>query len=109
MYESDIKVSVTPELLDAIATFPTQREVRHCGTTFAASPLDIYATCPVCGTRLKVRSFASAPELEDVFDAVLAWMLQPSAEAIVRQRMAVLASDADWQALTACGGLRLSE
>jgi hypothetical protein len=88
-------IDVTPELLEAIASFPLAREVSHCGSTFTVSPFDIYATCPVCGDRLKVRSFAAVPELEDVFDAVFAWMNQPGADEIARRRQQVIADDAD--------------
>jgi hypothetical protein len=88
-------INVTPELLEAIASFPVRREVHHCGTPFTASSLDLYATCPVCGVRVKLRSFSGVPELEDVFDAVLAWMQQPGAEAVARKRSAEIAADAD--------------
>jgi hypothetical protein len=86
-------VDVSPELLDAIASFPVVREVTHCGATFRVSPFDIYATCPACGARLKVRSFAAGPELEDIFDAVFAWMAQPGAAELVRRRQQELAAD----------------
>jgi predicted nucleic acid-binding Zn-ribbon protein len=89
------EVNVSPALVEAIAAFPLDREVRHCGAVFRVSPFDIYATCPACGSRVKVRSFAATPEVEDVFDAVLAWMLQPEAEALVRRRQAEIAADAD--------------
>ncbi len=89
------EVNVSHDLIEAIASFPLAREVRHCGMTFRTSPFDIYASCPACGTRLKVRSFAAVAELEDVFDAVMTWMLQPGAEALVRQRQAEIAADPD--------------
>lgn len=88
-------INVTSELLEAIANFPAHREVHHCGTTFSAPSLDLYGTCPVCGTRLKLRAFSGVPELEDVFDAVLTWMQQPGAEAVARVRSAEIAADAD--------------
>jgi len=55
--------------IDTIRTFPTSREVSHCGETFSVSPFDIYAPCPVCGKRIKVRSFSAHLETEDLFDA----------------------------------------
>lgn len=88
-------VGVSPDLLDAITSLPTTRTVSHCGAEFAVSPLDIYAACPQCGKRIKVRSFAAAGEVEDVFDAVLAWMLQPGAEELARRRQAIIAADDD--------------
>jgi hypothetical protein len=93
--DKTVEPDVPPGLLDAIASLPVRRDVRHCGTTFPAGPLDLYATCPVCGTRLKVRGFSGNPEVEDVFDAVLTWLLQPGAAAAARERQAALAADAD--------------
>ena len=81
------------DIVDTIGSFPLQRTVSHCGQSFAVSPFAIYAACPSCGTRLKVRSFAAAPELEDVFDAVFAWMNQPGAAAVVEARRKELVAD----------------
>lgn len=89
------ELEVPPALLDAIVALPLRREVRHCGTTFTTGPFDIYATCPACGTRVKVRAFSGNTDVEDVFDAVLTWMLQPGAEAAVRERLVALAADPD--------------
>jgi hypothetical protein len=47
-----------------------RREVTHCGISFSVSPFDFYAECPRCHVRIKVRSLAVVPDLEDVFDAV---------------------------------------
>ena len=80
-------------LIDAIQSLPQSRDVTHCGQTFAFSPFDVYATCPKCGTRIKVRSFSGLVEIEDVFDAVFAWMNQPGAESVVRDRRRVIAED----------------
>ena len=38
--------AVTPDLGEAIKSFPVRRQVRHCGEAFAVSPFDIYADCP---------------------------------------------------------------
>lgn len=89
------EVDVPQELLDTIATFPVSREVTHCGAVFAVSPFDIYATCPTCQTRLKLRSFGAVPEIQDVFDAVFAWMNQPGAAEIARKRQEEIAEDTD--------------
>jgi len=86
---------VAAELIDAIKAFPHQREVRHCGATFMVSPFDIYATCPHCGQRIKVRSFAAATEIEDVFDAVFAWMLRGDGAELARQRQVAIRDDLD--------------
>lgn len=89
------EVEIPPDLLEAIESVPLHREVRHCGETFQVSPFDIYADCPRCGIRIKVRSFTSGVEIEDVFDAVFAWMIQSGAEEIVRRRQQVLGQDPD--------------
>jgi hypothetical protein len=86
-------IDVTPELLEAIAHLPVGRTVLHCGQSFTVSSFDVYATCPHCGNRLKLRSFAAVPELEDVFDAVFAWMNQPGAAEVVEQRRREIAAD----------------
>ena len=84
------EVEVAPELIDAIRGFPTSRKVEHCGETYAVSPFDIYAECRRCGEKVKVRSFSGVPEIEDVFDAVFEWMLDPNAEEIALDRMKVI-------------------
>lgn len=81
------------ELIDAIRAFPVHREIEHCGTKITVESLDFYANCPNCGARIKVRSFAAAPEIEDVFDAVLEWMNQPGAQEVADHRRAALAAD----------------
>ena len=43
----------------------------------------------------EVRSFAAVTEIEDVFDAVFAWMNQPGAAELASQRRQVIASDSD--------------
>jgi hypothetical protein len=88
-------VDVSPELLEAIESFPAVRSVAHCGSTFRVPALDIYAPCPTCGTRIKVRSFGGGPELEDVFDAVARWLTRPGAEDTLRRRRQQLADDPD--------------
>jgi hypothetical protein len=86
---------IPPDLIDSIASFPLQREVRHCGQVFQVSPFEFYATCPHCGVRKKVRSFSGCTELEDVFDALFAWMSQPGAADLVRDRQRVIEQDKD--------------
>lgn len=88
-------VDIPPGLIKSIESFPLHREVSHCGDTFTVSPFDIYAECPRCGSRLKVRSMSACPEIEDLFDAVFEWMSQPGADALVRRRQQVLAEDRD--------------
>jgi hypothetical protein len=90
---NDPGVDVTADLIEAIRSFPVEREVEHCGTRFVVAPFDFYANCPQCGTRFKVRSFSGVGEIEDVFDAVFEWMNQPTAEVAAERRRAVLKSD----------------
>jgi hypothetical protein len=78
--------AIDPDLLDAIASLPLEREVRHCGTSFNASPFAFYATCPVCKARIKLRSFAGTSEIQDVFDAVSSWMNRPGAAELAESR-----------------------
>ena len=47
----------------------------------------------VDGQRLKLRSFAGVPEIEDAIDAVLEWMNDPAAKAAAAERRIELASD----------------
>lgn len=86
---------VSPELLDAIGSFPVSRDVEHCGTRFAISPFDLYALCPTCGTRIKVRAFGAIPEIEDLFDAFFEWMNRPGAASVAHNRMQMLAEQHD--------------
>src|SRR5436309_538108 len=79
-------VEIPPGLTDSIRSLPLRREVTHCGATFLVSPFDIYAECPSCRRRIKVRSLWAGEELEDVFDAVFEWMSQPGASDLARRR-----------------------
>jgi hypothetical protein len=88
-------IEVPAGLLEAIETFPLHRDITHCGESFQVPAFAIYADCPRCGARIKVRSFAAVAEIEDVFDAVFAWMNQPGAEELVRRRQEVLQQDQD--------------
>jgi hypothetical protein len=89
------EIEIPPNLIESIESFPLHREIAHCGETFQVSPFDIYADCPRCGGRIKVRSFAAISELEDIFDAVFEWMSQPGAAELVRRRQQVIQQDAD--------------
>ncbi len=93
--KNPLAVEVPPELIEAIHALPARREVEHCGSTFAVSPFDIYALCPRCGTRLKVRSFAAVTEIEDVFDAVFEWMMTPAGHEAAALRLREMAAGSD--------------
>jgi hypothetical protein len=81
------------DLIEAIQSFPQERQVEHCGERFAVPALDIYAVCPKCRTQIKVRSFGAAAELEDVFDAVLEWMTDPIARKSAESRLKTIVDD----------------
>ncbi|MFO0808010.1 MAG: hypothetical protein U0746_05265 [Gemmataceae bacterium] len=87
-------VSVPAELLDAIKSLPLYRDVTHCGETVRVGPFDLYATCPACGQRVKVRAFSASPDVEDVFDAVFGWMAA-GGDGIARRRVEAIREDLD--------------
>ena len=89
------RVEVPEGLLEAIRTFPAHREVEHCGVWSLVPSFAIYADCPQCGSRIKVRSFSAGGEIEDVFDAVFEWMDQPHAREEARRRQAVLREESE--------------
>jgi hypothetical protein len=88
-------MEVPAALVEAIKSFPVQREVSHCGRKLTVSPFDFYATCPHCGTRFKLRSFAASAEIEDVFDAVFEWLTQPAAKELMQLRQEAIQADKD--------------
>jgi hypothetical protein len=77
-------------LIEAVRSFPAEREVEHCGIRFTVPALNIYVRCPRCAAEIKVRSFAGADEIEDIFDAVLLWLKEPKAQEAARQRQTTL-------------------
>ena len=86
---------VTQELVDAIRSFPAERDVEHCGGRFSVSPFDFYASCPQCGARLKLRGMSAAAEIEDLFDAVFGWLGDPTARQAADRRQQALRADRD--------------
>jgi len=93
--QTNQRLAVPSQLLDAIRAFPQAREIEHCGRKILISPFDFYATCPSCGTKIKVRSFSGGTEVEDVFDAVFEWMSQPGAEELVKRRQKLIAEESE--------------
>jgi hypothetical protein len=88
-------IGIPSEILDMIREFPVERQAEHCGQRFSVSSLAIYARCPACGAQIKLRSFSAAPEIEDVFDAVLEWMQRDGAKVVARQRQKEIEADRD--------------
>jgi len=91
--KSEAAPAILAALLDEIGRMPARREASHCGTAFHVSAFDIYADCPACKKRIKVRSFGGAPEVEDVFDAVFAWMSKREARAAAEARIKAVQDD----------------
>ena len=87
------KVGIPENLIEAIRTFPLEREVEHCGKRWTVSPFDFYANCPGCGCQIKLRGFSDVDELEDIFDAVFEWMRQPGAAERVSRRQKALEAE----------------
>jgi hypothetical protein len=87
------RFEISEELLEAIRTFPMQREVEHCGVRMTVAPFDFYADCPQCGARIKGRSFSANGEIEDVFDAVFEWMNRPLAQEAASRRQTAIKHD----------------
>ena|SRR2546427_169261 len=82
-------------LLEAIRSFPMEREVEHCGSRVTVPIFDVYADCPQCGARIKVRSFSGTEEIVDIFDAVFEWMNRPMAQEVVKRRLKALTEEID--------------
>jgi hypothetical protein len=93
--QTDPRIEVPSTLIDAIRSFPLQREVEHCGGKFAVSPFQMYVFCPHCNTQIKLRSFSAIPEIEDVFDAVFEWISRPGAGELARKRQQEIEADRD--------------
>ena len=93
--QKDSQLDVPSPLLEAIRAFPLAREVEHCGRKIKTSALDLYAVCPHCASRVKLRAFSGGYGIEDVFDAVFEWMNQPGASELVASRQKDIASDKD--------------
>lgn len=90
-----MEIEIPSKLLELLRGLPKAREVEHCACVFEVSPFDIYATCPKCQTKIKVRSFCDAVELEDVFDAVFEWMERAKADDLVARRRREISEDLD--------------
>jgi len=88
-------VDIPIDLLEMIRSFPSEREVEHCGTRFRVSPFDFYAVCPQCATRIKLRGYSATTEVEDIFDAIIEWMNRPETIPHVARRRQELANDDD--------------
>lgn len=93
--EKSRHMEIPSDLIMGIKSFPSQREIQHCGKPFAVPAFDIYAVCPYCRSRIKVRSFSAVTEIEDVFDAVFEWMNRPEMVEVVRRRRQTIKEDSE--------------
>ena len=89
----DDKGQYESDLIEQIKRLPAKRLIEHCGSAFEVSRFDIYARCPACDAEVKVRAFSGVTEIEDVFDAVLEWMLDPSNREVADKRMLEIKND----------------
>lgn len=76
---------IDPELMQAIRSFPIERQMNHCGLEFTVSPFAIYAACPKCGVKMKLRSLTACCEIPDIFEAVFQWLERPGAQELARK------------------------
>jgi hypothetical protein len=62
-------------IMEEIGALPRTKPFSCCGQTREVCTLDIYALCPVCQKKSKLRGFFPiGTEIQDVIDAVLKWM-----------------------------------
>ena len=83
-------LEISEAFVQALRTFPTQDAIEHCGASIIVSPFEFHATCGQCGSKIKVRSFSSGDEIEDLFDAFFEWLNQPGASEVAEQRQSVI-------------------
>jgi hypothetical protein len=90
-----IEPKIPSGLIDAILAKNPWRHVAHCGVTKRISTFDIYYECDVCGEEIKVRSMSGVEDIDDVFDAVFQWALDPDAAKVMAARQAEIRDDID--------------
>jgi hypothetical protein len=94
-HQEQLTAQQVSAMIEEIEKLPVEREVVHCGATFMASPFAFYGVCPICGSKIKLRSFGAVTETQDVFDAVFAWMNKPGALHMAEERRKELLEDAE--------------
>lgn len=86
------------EVIEDIEDLPRYREYtcRQCGHKQRVHSLVIQADCEKCGGRSKLRGHASiGSEVEDVIDAVLAWLGEGEEFELAMERKRVIDSSPD--------------
>ena len=84
---------VGQDLLEEIRKFPHRKAVSHCGVQFGVSPFDFYFACPTCGQQMKLRGFSGVVEVQDVFDAVFAWLMEPGAMDLAKKQQEIFSRE----------------
>lgn len=62
-------------IMEEIEALPRTKPFSCCGQTTEVCTLDIYAQCPVCKKKSKLRGYGPiGTEIQDMIDAVLKWL-----------------------------------
>ena len=86
------------DVIERIEDLPHYRDFTcsHCGHRQRTYTLLIQVQCEKCNTRLKIRGHASiGAEIEDVIDAVLAWLGEGEEFEMAMQRKQVIGSNSE--------------
>ena len=89
----DDKAQYESGLIEQIKRFQGSRSVEHCGNTFRVPSFEFNVRCPLCDVEIKVRAFSAVTEIEDVFDAVFEWLLDPTNKEVAEKRMLEIKND----------------
>ncbi len=91
--------------IDMIEDYPVVRIVEFdChGTKLKVNPLDIYANCPKCSSRVKIRAFSSYPsEVQDLLVKAKEWLDSANeelAKQLILQYAAAMPNKKKWDHL----------
>jgi transcription elongation factor Elf1 len=85
------------EVIEHIDNLPHYREFtcRQCGHKQKVHSLVVQSHCEKCGASVKLRRYAASPEIEDVIDAVLAWLGRGEEFELAMERKRVIDSDSN--------------
>jgi transcription elongation factor Elf1 len=85
------------KVIEDIENLPHYREYtcRQCGHKQKAYILVVNSRCEQCGVCGKLRRYAASPEIEDVIDAVLAWLGEGEEFELAMERKRAIDSSPD--------------
>lgn len=85
------------EIIEGIENLPHYREFtcRQCGHRQRVYSLVVRSHCEKCKTSVKLRRYAASPEIEDIIDAVLAWLGEGEEFELAMKRKRVIDSSPD--------------